>query len=344
MWVIDRARVVDTGSKHLTDKVPKRAVTKPDCLKDKGGSALIVTLLVITALTGLTIAFSEDSNIELTLAGFSRNFHRAHQLSSSGVYIALSLLDKDENMDMDSLTEPWSNAVEESFPGEIPAGLLLSTRVVDENRKLNINYLRKETGEIDEKRAEQFLRLFRSLGLKEEMVDPILDWLDGDDIKRMDGAENDFYEGLDDPYPCANGPFPTPGQIFLVKGLGEVYRFGEDGEKSLLDFLTIYGDGTVNINTAPPEILQSLDEGIDSIVADAIVEYRREEDFLTIEDLKKVSAVDGGLFDRIKGLINVKSSYFTIETTGRSQEAVSSIKAVAVREDNELKLIYWQVV
>jgi general secretion pathway protein K len=308
------------------------------------GSALIITLLVVATLTGLTIAFSEDSSIELTLAGFSKNGHRAHQMGRSAIHHALALLDQDKERNMDSLNEDWSRFGVDSFPEEIPVGLTFSGRIVDENRKININYLRKSTGEIDEKRAEQFLRLFRILGLEENLLDPILDWLDGDDIKRLYGAENDYYESLEGPYSSSNSPLPTIGQIFMVKGIGEISSFGERGEKRLLDYLTIYSDGKININTASPEVLQSLDEGIDNVLAQAIIDHRREEDFLTIDDLRKVSGIDEELYGQIRELITVKSSFFTVEVTGGSQEAVSSIKAIALRETNRLLLIYWQVV
>ena len=307
------------------------------------GSALIISLLIITTLSGLTVAFSEDSNIELTLAGFSRNGHRAYQIGRSGVHLALALLDQDKDKTMDSLNEDWNLFGVESFPEELPEGLSFSGRIVDENSKMNLNYLRKDTGEIDEERVEQLLRLFRALGLEEDLVNPILDWLDSDEIKRLNGAERDYYETLKYPYSCANGPFQTIGQIFLVKGIKEIHRFGADGEKGITDFFTIYGDGKINLNTASSELLQGLDEGIDSIIANAILEHRREKDFQTIDDLKKVLGIDDELFNRISSWITVNSSFFTIEVTGKCQEAVAQIKAVALREDNRSMLIYWQV-
>lgn len=317
---------------------------KMSSFMENRGSALIITLLVVATLTGLTFAFSEDSSIELTLAGFSKNGHQAHQMARSGIHHALALLDQDKERDMDSLNEDWSRFGAESFPEEISVGLSFSGRIVDENRKININYLREYTGEINEKRAEQLLRLFRVLGLEENLVDPILDWLDGDNIKRVDGAENDYYESLKAPYSSPNSPLLTIGQIFMVKGIGEISSFGERGEKRLLDYLTLYSDGKININTASPEVLQSLDEGIDPVLAQAIIDHRREEDFLVIDDLRKAPGIDEELYDRIKGLITVKSSFFSMEVTGGSQEAVSRIKAIALRETNGLLLIYWQVV
>ena len=133
-------------------------------------------------------------------------------------------------------------------------------------------------------------------------------------------------------------------RVILVKGIKEIYRFGNDEEKRLLDYLTIYSNGRININTASAEVLQGLDEGIDSIIANAIVEHRREEDFQTVHDLKKVLGIDDELFDRINPWITVNGSFFTIEVTGKCQEAVAHIKAIVIREENGSLLIYWQVV
>jgi len=302
---------------------------------------LVLTLLIITALTGLVASFSDESNIEMSLAGFSRNNYKATQMARSGIQMALALLDADDRT-MDSLREDWSLFDTSPLPIEMPTGMSISAKIVDESSKLNVNSLLNEKGEIDGQRVLQFKRLFSALGIGENLLDPLLDWLDPDDIVRIQGAESFYYMGLDTPYRCANGPLQTIGQIFLVKGMKDVRRFGEEGKKRLLDFLTIYSDGKVNINTAPKEVLQSLSDNLDDAVAEAIIEYRKEEDFSSVEDLKKVPGVGAGLFNEIKKWITVKSSVFSIESQGGCDEATANIKGVVQRGADGLKLIYWQ--
>jgi general secretion pathway protein K len=215
--------------------------------------------------------------------------------------------------------------------------------MVDENSKININLLRNAQGEIDLKREAQMRRLFRALGIKEERLNPVLDWLDADDIERQDGAEGYFYQNLDEPYECANGPFLTVGQVFLVRGMREFERFGEKKNKKLMDVLTIHSDGKINVNTAPKEVLESLGETMDSSLASAIVEYRKEEPFESIEDLRKVPGMDDEVLAEIGEWITVKSSNFSIEAHVNCNGAVASIRAIAQRQGNKAKLIYWQV-
>jgi type II secretory pathway component PulK len=309
------------------------------------GTALVLTLLIIVTLTGLTVAFSEDAGIELELASFSRDHFRTYQLGRAGIHIALSMLDKDEDRALDSLREDWAQFGEDALPESLPEGVSISGRIIDEESKFNINLLVSARGEegLDPVRETQLLRLFEVLGLGKELADGLLDWLDQDDVQRMNGAEDYYYQSLRDPYPCSNGPFITIGQVLLVKGMRRADR-DIQGDRGLLPSLTIHSDGTININTASEAVLQSLDEEIDGILAKSIAEYRLEEDFTRIEDLKKVSGIDEDLFSRIKDRIGVKSTAFTIEMSVSHDDTTARITALVKRDGKGLHLAAWQVI
>jgi general secretion pathway protein K len=174
-------------------------------------------------------------------------------------------------------------------------------------------------------------------------VSALLDWLDADDVTRLDGAENLYYQGLAHPYECGNGPFLTIGQIHLVKGLNKGDPAGKGTGKGLQDALTIYSDGKININTAPRAVLQGLDNEIDGALADAIIEYRKNDDFVTINDLRNVPGMHDQLLGRIRSLISVKSAAFSIEAEGKANGAVARITAVLQRKGEETTLLYWKV-
>jgi len=312
-----------------------------DRLRAEGGTALIMTLLIIATLAGLTIGFSGESGVELTLAGYTRDRYKAYLVARSGIEEAMALIANDEELEMDSLNEEWHQLETLSvLEGLGDQGITLSGSVVDESGKINLNLLRKEDGEIDERREDQLRRLFTVLGLKEEMVNPLLDWLDEDDVERQDGAEAYWYQNLEEPYPCANSAFLTPGQIFLVKGMRPLEQF--EG-KRLLDYVTIYSDGKVNINTAPREVLESLNESLDSAMAAAIVEYRQEEDFMSIDDLRKVPGMSDEVFAGIRDWITVKSASFSLEFNVNCNGAVAAIRTFVMREGGKTRPIYWQV-
>ena len=313
-------------------------------LKTERGTALVLTLLIIITLAGLTLGFSGESGVELTLAGYARDSQKAYQLARSGINIALERMAREEDFEMDSFNEDWRRFG--SLPtdeGVAEQGVTFTGGMVDENGKLNINLLINEEGEIDEKGEARLRRLMTALGLKEESANPLLDWLDADDIERQDGAEAYFYRSLPQPYECGNAPFPTMGQVFLVRGMRELERFGEKKSKRLLDYLTIYSDGKINVNTAPKEVIESLGENMDAALAEAIVEYRKEERFESIDDLRKVPGMEDEVLAEISEWITVESSSFSIETHVNCNGAVAGIRTVARKQGNTARLIYWQV-
>ena len=65
--------------------------------------------------------------------------------------------------------------------------------------------------------------------------------------------------------------------------------------------------GAVNINTASKEELMTL-KGIGEATAEAIIEYRKENKFTKIEDIKNVKGIGDKKFESIKEDIEVKDS------------------------------------
>ena len=87
-----------------------------------------------------------------------------------------------------------------------------------------------------------------------ELIANLVDWTDADDIRLFEGGyEESLYERLENPYRPKNAPFDTREEIRLVDGwhLDSVWeRFGR--------YLTIYGEGKVNVNTAPRPVLRGI--------------------------------------------------------------------------------------
>ena len=65
--------------------------------------------------------------------------------------------------------------------------------------------------------------------------------------------------------------------------------------------------GAVNINTASKEELMTL-KGIGEATAEAIIEYRKENKFIKIEDIKNVKGIGDKKFESLKEDIEVKDS------------------------------------
>ena len=78
-------------------------------------------------------------------------------------------------------------------------------------------------------------------------------------------------------------------------------------KKLFLVFLAFMGVlfATVDINTADIGTLKGL-KGIGEAKAQAIIDYRNEQNFTKIEDLKKVKGIGGKIFENIKDQIVVE--------------------------------------
>ena len=76
------------------------------------------------------------------------------------------------------------------------------------------------------------------------IVDSILDWIDTDDLHRLNGAESDYYQSLPNPYKAKNGRLDTLEELLLIKGMSPDILFGTKEQKGLIHFVTIYSTTT----------------------------------------------------------------------------------------------------
>ena len=103
--------------------------------------------------------------------------------------------------------------------------------IEDEGNKVNI----KSLLQANKKNPELLKQLLRNkIGLEGEDVDivadSLIDWYDADNnITGVNGAENDYYKGLNPPYSCRNGEIPVVEELLLVRGIDEQLLFGKRG-------------------------------------------------------------------------------------------------------------------
>jgi len=69
-------------------------------------------------------------------------------------------------------------------------------------------------------------------GMTDEVADSIMDWLDADNESRSNGAESDYYSGLEPPYETRNGPIESLEELLLVKGVTRELLFGADTNRN----------------------------------------------------------------------------------------------------------------
>jgi general secretion pathway protein K len=118
------------------------------------------------------------------------------------------------------------------------------------------------------------------------LVDKLLDYIDQDDLKRLNGAEAPAYEnlGLDPP---SNYLLHTTREAFGVLGWDKHAVLWKADRFSRLT--SVATGGIPNFNTAPVEVLMTL-PGIDAKTADRIVSARENSGFRNLRALELAAA------------------------------------------------------
>lgn len=124
-------------------------------------------------------------------------------------------------------------------------------RVFDETGKISLN-----AEALDEANLQIILE---NLGFDEEssatIADSILDWRDDNDLHRPNGAEDDYYESLPQPYPAKDAPFDAVEELLFVRGVTRDAFYGTGEYPGLRDvFTTVHSSSRINISAVPAAV------------------------------------------------------------------------------------------
>jgi general secretion pathway protein K len=166
---------------------------------------------------------------------------------------------------------------------------------------------------------------------KNIIVDSIMDWRDKGNFHRVNGAKDEYYLSLPQPYKCKNGDFTSIEELLLVRGVTPEIFYG-----GLKDMVAVYQDketGTerdnlrragfdfnrININAASPQMLRALPRMTEDMVQ-AIMKYREKKDFRSLSDLSLI--VGSEVYAAISPYITLSlSPYYTIKSVGMLKES-----------------------
>jgi len=215
---------------------------------------------------------------------------------------------------------------------------------------------KKDKRLIDKKVKKRLERLIEVLDMEdvdeEEIIETIIDWMDGDN----DGdAEESYYADLEEPCAPANGPLNTIDELFLIKGITPDIFFGEDREEAedvfdeekdeaapgLRNCLTVYGKTKLNINTAGPEVMRSYVEEDQEDLIDEIIDYRENDYFEDRADFEE--AMGSGIPSKFMDATTFSSSIFRIVSEGEVNGTRARINTVVERDkDGNVEFLYWR--
>jgi type II secretory pathway component PulK len=247
---------------------------------DYRASILIVALWSLCLLSAFAVILSYNVRQKIMLVKRLEERAKLSLILDAGVRQAIALLQESEDKSYDSLNDPWSNNVNIFKDISVGDGVcnikyeyaqsgIPQERwgLIDEERKININ---KSPAIV----MERLFRLVTNCDESQarELAACIIDWRDSDSelCVPLGSAEDSYYKSLDYPYEAGDADFDVLEEILLVKGMGE------DVFSKVKDYITIYGSGLVNINTADNVTLLAL--GLDEYTVDNILLFRLGND------------------------------------------------------------------
>ncbi|MFA5147383.1 MAG: hypothetical protein WC515_08405 [Candidatus Omnitrophota bacterium] len=330
---------------------------------NSGGSILIIALWAISLLSVFAVILGTQARYKMTLVKRLEERAGLRLASEAGIRFATAKLATEAENGYHSMIDLWSNDPQSfknvncgeaafdicyQYVYDISKGPELRYGLVDEERKININ-------KSDRTVLKHLLVLV--LNMDEDMAQglaaSIVDWRDGDEELSVPvgSAESLYYRGLSTPYESKNADFDTLEELLLVRDVNR------DMLERIRGFVTVYGSGKINVNTAPKQVLMAV--GLNERIADDIMSFRMGKD-------RMVGTVDDGIFDATSNIVPslsqfaslspsdismlnavvdqhlaVISTAFSIRSVGRSKDGKTTYVAAAV-VNKKGKVLSWQ--
>jgi general secretion pathway protein K len=314
---------------------------------------LLILLWVLAIVSLITLSFSKSIRVEFNAAKNNKDMVLAHYLARAGMAESAFRLIRRQLAPPMPLPE---GAIRP--PDDLDLGLVVSTypegkvttRIMDESGKISLNFANDE----------MLRRLMAAIGIEKRtadvIVDSIFDWMDADNLHRLSGAEDDYYQSLNPPYRAKNGPFDTVEELLLVKGVTPDIFYGvqekDDMDQvvekyGLVRYLTVYSySAQININAAPLPVLLSVPD-MDPAAAQLIYERRQIKPFVNLNEVTQLLPVGLGRAGQWlrPGIIGTSLSY-SLESAAELSESrikrfLRCVVVIDPQDKARYRTIYW---
>ncbi|MFH2145508.1 MAG: hypothetical protein ABII75_05720 [Candidatus Omnitrophota bacterium] len=132
----------------------------------------------------------------------------------------------------------------------------------------------------------------------------IVDWRDKDNLSLPNGAEDAYYRSLPVSYGSKDAPFEALEELCYVRDMNqEIFS-------RIKPYITIFGSGSININTASRRVLSALNLGTE--VTDKIIAYRCGQD-------AQAGTNDDGIFTDVSSITAQLSQAYSLSPSELAQ-------------------------
>ncbi len=181
-----------------------------------------------------------------------------------------------------------------------PLMVVISTvKLQDLQGRFNLNSV------LDPLQAERFIRLCQAINVEPDFIPALQDWIDSDTEPRDDGAEDESYTLLDPPYRAANRFLADTSELLLVKGVSL-----QDYNILTLFISALPVNSEINVNTASPQLLQSLTHDVTPGDVEGIIALRTDKPYQNIDAFVEEKTFAGKEIS--EDYLTVSSQYFLL--------------------------------
>jgi general secretion pathway protein K len=242
-------------SLRRTNRTTTAAVHAPR----KRGSVLVAVLAIILLLTLMVTRFMNEAIDDLEYRAIFNEPADVRSFAYSMLEVAMANVQEVALIDDGKLyaaEQGWSDPLH--YAGiQVPHGWEVSIEIRDEGGKLPINTMSEA---LLNRLLEDQLEF--DFGTARELSSSLLDWIDPDDSRRLNGAESDDYLDRTPAYRAANGPLQSLEELRLLNRWEDEF-FDSDGNPNerfsqLSGLVSVLNSGAINLNAAPAPLLELL--------------------------------------------------------------------------------------
>ncbi|HEY3601527.1 MAG TPA: hypothetical protein VGK72_06195 [Chthoniobacterales bacterium] len=290
------------------------------------GAAILLALWALFLLSAMVIAWAVDINSRLDLAGNSSRVLEAEAMASSGAEVALA---------------PEVQAGSPHLHGSLGKNQAFEAHMTGEGGRLNLSWILAAENPA---RLEILKKYLENKGIdineRDHMMDCLLDFVDPDDLPRLNGAE------AGPGYQPKNAPLQRIEELKQVQGW-EKFTAQKDWDQ---DF-TLFSSGPIDLAWASRDVLLSL-PGFNEQIVDRFLEYRRGADgidgteddpkFQSLDEVRLAIGFTPDQFAQLSGLIGFRDPVMRVVSVGKSGDVTRTVQMIVRKVTGTPQMIRWK--
>ena len=302
------------------------------------GVALIIVLMLFAILTTITLEIVFRQDRFLTRADNLLQWDKRYQYAMAAEVVAQQGLidDLDDDRNNNAMVD---DCVEEQWAVQLPPtpydDAMLSASVQDLQGRFNLNWLITASGDEFIRSPQAISQLTRLIeqtfpgeANASRLANEMADWLDSNNIvDNVEGAEDPEYRSRRTP----NMPAAHESELRALLS----FRLTDQPKDAMVWglFTALPLGTTLNVNTAPPQVLDAVIGDVAGAAAvQAVLQARKEEPITDINSMMQLGAFNGlsaNVKNDLASLLGVSSEYFQVmvdvEVDGQLSRLVSRL-------------------